>query len=268
MELVKRSEVPFLMGSYAHFQTYNSVQVVMPWCPLSLGDLLLKVKRISSREINYYLCEMVIAMESMETLGIFHRDLKPDNILIDEQGHLVFGDFGISRLYMTVKKRIQGCIAGTRGFMAPEMAAGKPHGLTADYFSLGVTLFKMLFGLDREPYPKGRNGKRSEKIVFPIGCAQIPVNLKSLLVDLLSKDPSKRIGKNGVKDLLHHKFFKGVNWNQVREMELEPPRSLVKVASSEDMRVQAQENQLIGFESQLKPGSKPYQFSEMWYGYV
>jgi serum/glucocorticoid-regulated kinase 2 len=108
-----------------------------------LGDLLKVERKFSEARAKVYMAEMILAIEHLHSLGIIFRDLKPDNILIDEDGHLKLADFGLAK-EMEDERTYTFC--GTTSYLPPEMLGKLGHGKTLDWYLLGVLLHEMLTG--------------------------------------------------------------------------------------------------------------------------
>lgn len=99
----------------------------------------------SEKIIRFYAAELIIALEQIHNLGIIYRDLKPENVLVDEKGHIKLADFGLS------KKDLSGTmltysVCGTPEYVAPEILTKKGHNKNIDWWSLGIILFEMYKG--------------------------------------------------------------------------------------------------------------------------
>ncbi|CAN2390441.1 protein kinase C [Pristimantis euphronides] len=133
---------PFLIHSISKF----SFSTEKSWCfarEYPSGENLRwhieKSGPLPCSRATFYAAEITSGLQFLHYKGIIHRDLKPDNLLIDNGGHIKIVDFGLA---LNKTKRITE-YCGTRGYMAPEIIAGQPYNLAADYFSLGVVIFKM-----------------------------------------------------------------------------------------------------------------------------
>lgn len=95
----------------------------------------------SDKTARFYICELLLALEHLHSLGIIYRDLKPENVMLDKDGHLVLTDFGLSKVAIDAHT-----VCGTLEFTAPEIFEEKMYNRTVDYWSLGVMLYDMITG--------------------------------------------------------------------------------------------------------------------------
>lgn len=94
----------------------------------------------------FYFAEILLGLEYIHSKGIVYRDLKPENVLIDIDGHIKLADFGLSKVFPS-QDYLTNSFCGSPEYMSPEMLMGTGHGFSVDYYSLGALLFEMLTGL-------------------------------------------------------------------------------------------------------------------------
>lgn len=136
--------------------------------------------------------QIAAALDYASERGVVHRDIKPDNILLREDGTAVLTDFGIARAGDTVRMTRTGAIVGTPHYMSPEQARGLPLDGRSDLYGLGIVLYEMLVG--QVPY------KADDSLAIGIMHVTAPLpqlppalaDLQPLLDRLLAKEPERR----------------------------------------------------------------------------
>lgn len=121
--------------------------MILDYCPGGdLGKIILKEKRLTEERAKIYLAEILLALEDLHKRNIIYRDLKPDNVVIDEYGHALLTDFGLSKEGI-LDNEAASSFCGSIAYLAPEMINGIGHGKSVDWYLLGVLLYEMLVGI-------------------------------------------------------------------------------------------------------------------------
>ncbi|XP_041438360.1 protein kinase C delta type-like [Xenopus laevis] len=212
----------FICPAFAAFQSQVQAFIVMEHA--SGGTLLKQIRsqgNLTQRRILFYSAEMVVGLQFLHANGIIHRDFKPDNVLLDDEGHVKICDFGLSLENMFGPKTHSGG-AGTFGFQAPEVMSQMDYNTGADWWSFGVTLYEMATGY--LPYSAKGNTKEQLHQVLqrqPYYPSYLCPELQDLLCKLLKNEPDQRLGVNG--NIREHPFFACLDWEEVEQRRLEPP---------------------------------------------
>ncbi len=164
--------------------------------PLSV--LLREHGTLTPRETARIGAQVASALAAAHTMRIVHRDVKPGNILITENGSAMLSDFGISHALGDTTITATGMVHGTPAYLAPEVAQGKPSSFASDVFSLGSTLYAMLEGAP--PFGADRNALA---LLHRVARGDFPPPrqagaLEPLLRDMLASDPKRRPGMKSV----------------------------------------------------------------------
>lgn len=190
-------------------------------CGGELFSYLRNCGRFNVSTANFYSCEVISALEYLHGQSVVYRDLKPENLLLDQEGHLKIIDFGFSKK-LTDRTWT---LCGTPEYLAPEIIQSKGHNKAVDWWALGVLIYEMLTGHPPffDSYPFGIYEKiLAGKIEWT---RQFDPVAKDLVKKLLAQDRTKRLGnmKNGAEDVKRHRWFKEIDWTEVYCKRLKPP---------------------------------------------
>uniref|UniRef100_A0A8C9M943 non-specific serine/threonine protein kinase n=1 Tax=Panthera tigris altaica TaxID=74533 RepID=A0A8C9M943_PANTA len=176
----------------------------------------------------FYLAEIVMAIDSVHRLGYVHRDIKPDNILLDRCGHIRLADFG-SCLKLRADGTVRSLVAvGTPDYLSPEIlqaVGGGPglgsYGPECDWWALGVFAYEMFYGqtpfyADSTAETYGKIVHYKEHLSLPLADAGVPEEARDLIQRLLCP-PETRLGRDGAGDFQNHPFFFGLDWDSLRD---------------------------------------------------
>ncbi|KAI4745487.1 serine/threonine protein kinase-like protein [Aureobasidium sp. EXF-12298] len=217
---------PFVVKLFYAFQDHERLYLILEYA--QGGELFthLAMERMFTEEVaSFYMAEMVLALEHLHrNVRVVYRDLKPENCLLDSDGHLLLTDFGLSKV--ALEEDSCSSFLGTVEYMAPEVVQGTSYGFAVDWWSLGAIGFDLLTG--SPPFGGNNNAKIQQNILKQK--LQLPYFLgpdsKDLLTRLLRKEANKRLGANMPKDLdiiKKHRFFRKIDWKKLAKRELMPP---------------------------------------------
>ena len=224
-KILQSLNYPFLVGMVFCFQTEERVYFVLPF--VRGGELfqhLRKDKYFSEDKVKFYAAIIGLSLEYLHKNGIVYRDIKPENILLDEDGYLKLIDFGMAKILKDDENTNSFC--GTPEYLAPEIITGEGHNKMADWWSYGTLVYEMLFGIP--PFFCENVEKMYELITkaelrFPKKF-KVSDEAKDFLCKLLVKDQKERFGVNGGFDeIKKHPFFKDIDFKALEEKKIPAP---------------------------------------------
>ncbi|KAE9133721.1 hypothetical protein PF010_g2722 [Phytophthora fragariae] len=229
MRVAQNIHHPFIAGLRIAFQSRTKLFLGMNY--YAGGDLFHHMSkgsscRIPSDRAHFYTAELVLGIHHLHQHDILYRDIKPENVMIDADGHVALVDFGLAKLHVSEYKGAK-TMAGSPQYTAPELLlpkAKRSYGKAADWWSLGILLYEMSVG--KSPFYDNNIEKMYHKIqndtlVFP-SKPVLTDELRSILRGFLQKDPTKRLGTN-ISDILQHPFFRGIDWDLLLKKQITAP---------------------------------------------
>ena len=219
----KLTDLPFIVRLSYTFQTDNELYFAMEPC---IGGTLFHFithwvrGELNINLIRFYMAEIIVALEKIHSKNIMYRDLKPENVLIDIDGHIKLSDFGLSK---QIRKREETSTTfwGSPEYLPPEMLLGREHSRAVDFYTFGWLLYEMVVGF---PPFHSDNIKNLEKrivsgiIRFPPGFDE---DAKDLVEWWLSRDPEER--PQEFTQIKRHSFFNEIHWGKFAQKEVIPP---------------------------------------------
>ncbi|XP_002937672.2 ribosomal protein S6 kinase-related protein [Xenopus tropicalis] len=204
---------PFIQGFGESWQGQRHLYIMCSYC--SFGDLYSlwsSSKCIDEDIVRLFGAELVSVLAYLHDVGIIHRDVKMENILLDERGHLKLTDFGFARQLAFGHHAYTIC--GTLQYMAPEVLSGGPYNHSADWWSLGVLLFALATG--KFPVAPERDHvsmlERVSQASYDMP-EHFSHGLSHLLKELLCKVPRLRL--RYLHQFKHHPFFRNMSFDPI-----------------------------------------------------
>jgi serine/threonine protein kinase len=160
----------------------------------------------------------------LHQLDIIYRDIKLENVLMDDKGHVYITDFGLSKEGVTGSNVGAQTFCGTAEYIAPELLEQVPYGKCADWWSFGILVFEMITG--RTPFFNRNKAQmfdtiKNKNVRFPNG---FPADAQSMITGLLTKDPNQRLGYGDLdSDFVDHDYFAPYKWEDLKAKKVLPP---------------------------------------------
>ena len=253
-DILVEADHQWVVKMFFSFQDPLNLYLVMEFLPGGdLMTLLMKEDTLTEDAAQFYVVETALAIEYIHSLGFIHRDIKPDNLLLDSRGHVKLSDFGLctglkkshrteyyrdlakfdtpvdqpvssrkrAESWKVSRRTLAFSTVGTPDYIAPEVFADAGYDKRCDWWSLGVIMYEMLVGYPpfcsetpRETYLKILDWKQS--LVFP---PEVPTSQAATATILaMCDDVKNRIGNvDGLKTL---QWFQGVDWVHIRSVPI------------------------------------------------
>ena len=227
-ELLSKLYHPFIVNMHYAFQDDKYLYLVMDL--LSGGDLRYHIsihKKFSEEQTRFFICGIIISLEYIHSNNIIHRDVKPENLVLDENGYIRLTDFGIAKIN---EKDNSSETSGTPGYMSPEVIKSLNHSFPVDFFALGVIGYEFMKG--ERPYM----GNSRKEIKEQMMSRQAEIKMEEIknedwskesiyfINKLLIRKPEERLGyKKGIEELKDHPWLRYYPWDLIKNKSLPSP---------------------------------------------
>ncbi|XP_076838683.1 rhodopsin kinase GRK1 [Brachyhypopomus gauderio] len=231
--ILARVHSRFIVSLAYAFQTKTELCLIMTI--MNGGDLRFHIYNVDENNPGfdepracYYTAQIIQGLEHLHQKRIIYRDLKPENVLLDNEGNVRISDLGLAVELKDGQEKTKG-YAGTPGFMAPELLRGEEYDYSVDYFALGVTLYEFIAakGPFRTRGEKVENKEVKKRILNDqvTYTEKFSENAKSMCESLLAKQVDRRMGfrNRSCEELRAHPFFSSINWRKLNLGILPPP---------------------------------------------
>lgn len=228
---------PLIVKTWHYWQSKRFLYIITDY--VENGELLslwLKVHHFPERLAILYAVEMSLVLDYLHKRGIIYRDIKMENILLDQRGHIQLIDFGLSK-WLRLGERT-GTICGTIQYMAPEILSVEPYDHSVDWWSLGILIYALLSG----EYPLNaakdhiQMNEKVSKHVFELDRSRGNYTEEAcdLVRKLLRKNPQRRL--KSLNEIRKEPFFlKEVNLFVSKTLEAESAASLIANKKADHM---------------------------------
>lgn len=189
------------------------------------GDLRFHISRKTFTEeaVRFWIAELGCALRYVHGQGIVHRDVKPDNVLLDNEGHVHLADFNVAS-DLTPNKPLTSK-SGTLAYLAPEVYMGRGYHSEVDWWSLGVLFYECIY--NKRPFEANHHDALAQAIVkadpaFPVTSPPVSMPCLHAISSLLEKDKTLRIGSAGFETFTDNPFFRELDFDALLAKEIEP----------------------------------------------
>jgi len=223
---------PFLMTLRYAFQTATKLYFVLDY--YTGGELffhLKKKRRFDEGEARIIVAEVALALGHLHSLDVIYRDLKPENVLLDDFGHACLTDFGLSK-DLGPDSQTTKTFCGTPEYLAPEIVLNRGHSKPVDWWALGILLYELCVGI---PPFYSQNVSEMYRLIreAPLRFSpSLSSPIRQVIAGLLKRDPKRRLGSGprDVDEIKEQPFFAdNIDWDLLYRKEIQPPyRPVVK----------------------------------------
>uniref|UniRef100_A0A8C6VXQ2 non-specific serine/threonine protein kinase n=1 Tax=Nothobranchius furzeri TaxID=105023 RepID=A0A8C6VXQ2_NOTFU len=254
-DILVEADSAWVVKMFYSFQDKRNLYLIMEFLPGGdMMTLLMKKDTLSEEATQFYIAETVLAIDSIHQLGFIHRDIKPDNLLLDSRGHVKLSDFGLctglkkahrTEFYRNLthnppsdfsfqnmnskrkaetwkknRRQLAYSTVGTPDYIAPEVFMQTGYNKLCDWWSLGVIMYEMLIG-------------RNTLLLVKSVCESSKYRAWPPAIEITQycTDAENRVGAASVEEIKSHAFFESVDWEHIRER---PAAISIEIKSIDD----------------------------------
>ncbi|XP_021365969.1 citron Rho-interacting kinase-like [Mizuhopecten yessoensis] len=267
-DIMAKATSPWITRLHYAFQDSLNLHLVMDFH--AGGDLLTLLSRhddiFEESMARFYLAEMTLSIDALHNMGYVHRDVKPENILLDCQGHVKLADFGSAAKLSSDGLVSSQMPVGTPDYVSPELLITMNNdqrksnsGVEVDWWSLGICLYEMLFGKTPFTDEGGSMVVTYSNIMNFKKCLKFPENhhVSSSGVSLIRSLLAEKDDRLSFRDITKHKFFCSINWDDIRQET--PP--FVPHLSCLDDTSNFEELERVRYQPTFEDFQKPQEFT-------
>ena len=204
---------PKVVGVKDYFEDDENVYIILELCKnKSLADYLKQRGKLTEIEVKCFIFQLLQGLKCLHKKKVIHRDLKPNNLLLDDKNELKIGDFGVIA-QLTDDKERRYSISGTYNYMAPEIFQnnGKGYSYEVDIWSVGIIMYQLLTG---KLIFEGKSSLEIQNNILKFKTENLDVSGLSivaadLIKQILVKDPKQR---PGINQIIYHYFFHDIEF--------------------------------------------------------
>ncbi|XP_021962333.1 G protein-coupled receptor kinase 2 isoform X3 [Folsomia candida] len=232
-QILQKINSRFVVSLAYAYETKDSLCLVLTL--MNGGDLKFHIYNMGAEpgfdedRAKFYAAEVLLGLDSLHEMGIVYRDCKPENILLDDHGHVRISDLGLA-IEVPEGETVRGRV-GTVGYMAPEVIDNERYTFSPDWFGFGCLLYEMIEGA--APFRARKEKVKREEVDRRVKedqerySSRFCDEAKNLCQLFLKKSPKERLGCNsgrrGASEVKQHSFFASINWKRLEAGLVDPP---------------------------------------------
>ncbi|EDV22762.1 uncharacterized protein TRIADDRAFT_28308 [Trichoplax adhaerens] len=230
-QLLYQMNSNFVVNLAYAYETKDALCMVLTI--MSGGDLKFHIHNMNAQSgltmdrAVFYAAEILLGLQHLHSERIVYRDMKPENILLDDAGHVRISDLGLA-IHIPSSETVKGRV-GTVGYMAPEVVKNERYTFSPDWWGLGCIIYEMIEG--RSPFRARKEKVKREEVDRRVKeekenySEKATPEFRDICEKLLEKDPKKRLGcvEDGVESPNDHPFFKSIDFAKLGALKVKPP---------------------------------------------